>query len=326
MTNIKNTHDSHGSPLPLVLGVSACLLGEKVRFDGNHKLDAYIRDTLGACFQFVPVCPEVAIGLGVPRPAIRLQGDPLQPRAVGVSNPDLEVTAALEQYGRSMGRELPQLSGFLFKSKSPSCGMARVKVHQEKGPPRSGSGIFARNVMDARPLLPVEEEGRLGDPQLRENFLERVFAYHRWQQLEASGITPARLVDFHSRHKLVLMSHGAEYYRRLGQLAAEAGSRPTGELAQVYGREFMAALRHPATRKRHANVLQHLMGYLKRVLDSGDKQELVELIDAYRLGELPLIVPITLLRHHFRRHPHDYVAKQLYLAPDPRELMLRNHP
>jgi Uncharacterized conserved protein len=321
MTIIKKSPDN-----PVIrLGISACLLGEKVRFDANHKLDTYIRDTLGQYFDFVPVCPEVAIGLGVPRPTIRLVGDPAQPRVVGVLDPSLDVTAPMEQYGRRMARELPPLAGYLLKSKSPSCGMERVKVYQDKGVPKMGRGLYARELMAGRPLLPVEEEGRLGDPVLRENFIERVFCYHRWQQLEAQGLTPARLVDFHARHKLVLMSHGAEYYRALGRLVATAGSADIKTLAQDYIHGFMAALAHPATRKRHTNVLQHLMGYLKKQLDSADKVELLEIIEAYRLGEVPLIVPITLLNHHFRRHPNDYVAQQIYLAPHPRELMLRNH-
>lgn len=321
MTNIKIPPDSPA----IRLGISACLLGEKVRFDGGHKLDTYIRDTLGPYFDFVPVCPEVAIGLGVPRPTLRLVGDPAQPRAVGVRDPDRDVTAPLRQYGRRMVQELPPLAGFLLKSKSPSCGMARVKVYQDQGPPRAGRGLFADALLTGRPLLPVEEEGRLGDPVLRENFIERVFAFHRWQQLQAQGLTPARLVEFHARHKLVLMSHSTEAYRALGRRVARAGSEPLAALAQDYIAGFMAALTRPATRKRHANVLQHLLGYLKKPLDSADKTELLELIDAYRLGQVPLIVPITLLNHHFRRHPHPYVAEQIYLAPHPRELMLRNH-
>lgn len=321
MTNIKKSPETPA----IRIGISACLLGEKVRFDANHKLDTYIRDTLGQYFEFVPVCPEVAIGLGVPRPTLRLVGDPAQPRAVGVLDPGRDVTAALEDYGRRMARELPPLAGYLLKSKSPSCGMERVKVYQDKGIPKMGRGLYARELMAARPLLPVEEEGRLGDPVLRENFIERVFCYHRWQQLETEGITPARLLEFHSRHKLILMSHGAEYYRALGRLAAQAGSAPLAALAQEYIHGFMTTLAHPATPKRHANVLQHLMGYLKKQIDSADKAELLEIIDAYRRGEVPLIVPVTLLNHHFRRHPNEYVAQQIYLAPHPRELMLRNH-
>ncbi len=310
---------------PIRVGISACLLGEKVRFDGNHKLDRYIRDTLGGYFEFVPICPEVAIGLGVPRPTLRLEGDPQQPRAVGVTDKSIDVTIPLERYGRKMARELPPLAGYLFKARSPSCGMERVKVYQDKGAPKAGQGIYVRELLAARPWLPAEEEGRLGDPVLRENFVERVFAYHRWQQLGATRITPARLLEFHARHKLILMSHGAEYYRTLGRQAAAVRRETIKDTARDYLAGFMAALQRPATRKRHANVLQHLLGYLKRSLDHADKAELLACIDSYRLGGLPLIVPITLLRHHFRRHPDPYVAQQYYLEPHPAELMLRNH-
>lgn len=325
MTNLKGSGDTPAATVPIRIGISACLLGEKVRFDGNHKLDRYICDTLGHYFLFVPVCPEVAIGLGVPRPTIRLEGDPLRPQAIGVNDRRISVAPALERYGRQMAQRLPPLAGYLFKARSPSCGMERVKVYQEKGVPRAGRGIYARELMAARPSMPVEEEGRLGDPVLRENFVERVFAYHRWLQLETERITPPRLVEFHARHKLLLMSHGAEHYRALGRLVAKAGTVPIKQLAHDYISGFMAALQRPATRKRHANVLQHLMGYLKRVLGPVDKTELLECIDGYRLGRLPLIVPLTLLRHHFRRHPHPYVAQQYYLEPHPSELMLRNH-
>ena len=308
------------------IGISSCLLGERVRFDGNHKRDSYIVGTLGDFFNFVPICPEVAIGLGTPREPIRLVGDPQRPQVVGVRTPTLEVTAPLERYGRETATRLDEISGYILKSKSPSCGMERVKVYQAGGmPSRQGSGVFARELMAARPYLPVEEEGRLGDPVLRENFLQRVFALHRWQQLAARPITPRRLVDFHTDHKLLVMAHGAEYYRALGRLVADAGSTPIGPLAERYRDAFMAALRHRATRKRHTNVLHHLMGYLKRTLEPEDKEELLSLIDAYRVGEVPLIVPLTLLRHHFRRHPHPYVARQIYMHPHPQELMLLNH-
>ncbi len=311
---------------PIRIGISACLLGERVRYDGGHRLDTYIRDTLGGYFGFIPLCPEVAIGLGVPRPTLRLVGDPAAPRAVGVVDPTTDVTDALITYGRQMHRELPALAGYLWKARSPSCGMERVKVYPAAGaPPRAGRGLFAATLMQARPLLPMEEEGRLGDPRLRENFIERVFAYHRWQQLVAGGYTAADLVAFHSRHKLVLMSHGIEQYRALGRLVAAAGTTPLEALANDYATIFMAALRRPATRLRHTNVLHHLLGYLKRQLDGADKAELLETIERYRQGKLPLVAPITLLQRHFRRHPHAYVAEQYYLQPYPPELELRNH-
>jgi len=307
------------------VGISSCLLGAEVRYDGGHKRDPYINGTLGQYFEFVPVCPELAIGMGVPRAPIRLVGDPQRPRARGVKDSSRDVTDALEDYGRRMGGELTAICGYILKRGSPSCGMERVKVYSETGMPAgAGSGIYARTFMARQPLLPVEEEGRLGDPVLRENFVARVFVYHRWQQLVAAGLTPARLIDFHACHKLTVMSHSQAAYRRLGRLVAEAGTRELAELAQAYVSELMTALRRRATPKQHVNVMQHLMGYLKKYLDAADKAELLDTLEAYRRGELPLIVPITLLRHHFRRHPHPYVERQYYLSPHPRELMLRN--
>ncbi len=308
------------------LGISQCLLGEKVRFDGNHKHDRYITDTLGRFFEFVPVCPEVAIGLGVPREPIRLEGDAGSPRAVGVRDKSTDVTDSLLRFGRRTGRELSDISGYILKSKSPSCGMERVKVYPPGGGAASsrGVGLYVAGFRERQSLLPMEEEGRLCDPVLRENFVERVFAYQRWQELNATRLTPAKLVQFHADHKLSLMAHGAEPLKELGRIVAGAGSRPIRQVADEYIAGFMGALSRRATRRRHTNVLQHLAGYLKRALDSGDKAELAELIEAYRLGQVPLIVPITLLKHHFRRSPDPYVQRQIYLNPHPRELMLRN--
>ena len=305
------------------IGISSCLLGEKVRYDGNHKHDHYITGTLGNVFRFVPYCPEVAIGLGVPREPIRLEGDPHAPHAIGVCDKSIDVTIALTGYGRKVVNDSQEICGFIFKSGSPSCGMERVKVYRAHGVPLPGRGLFAAALMEGLPLLPVEEEGRLGDPVLRENFLERVFAYHRWQQLTRQPLTAHGLIDFHTRHKLIVMAHSTEAYRTLGRLIANAGRTPLAELSETYISGFMAALKHHATAKRHTNVLHHLAGYLKKQLDSADKAELLEIIEQYRQGCLPLIVPVTLLRHHFRRHPHPYVAEQLYLEALPQELMLR---
>ena len=309
---------------PIRLGISSCLIGEQVRFDGGHKRDTFINEALGQFFEFIPVCPEVAIGLGIPRQPIRLVGDAAAPRAVGVRDPDLDVSSALTRYGTRMARELNDISGYIFKKGSPSCGMERVKVYQTGQPGKNGTGLYARAFMDRQPLLPAEEEGRLGDPVLRENFIERVFAYRRWQELLVLGLTPARLVDFHTIHKLNLMAHGVEHYRALGQVVADAGAKGLRQRAENYIADFMTALKHRATRKRHTNVLMHIMGYLKKNLDREDKAELLELIEAYRLGQVPLIVPITLLKHHFRRHPDPYIARQIYMDPHPAELMLRN--
>lgn len=312
--------------LPIRIGISSCLVGQRVRFDANHKQDNYILGTLGEFFEFVPVCPEVAIGMGVPRPTIRLVGDAHAPRAVGVKDAALDVTDELIRYGRRQARELDDLTGYIFKSRSPSCGMERVKLYTDRGGVSSrGVGLYAREFMVAHPLLPCEEEGRLGDPMLRDNWLERVFAWRRWQELNRQRLTARALVEFHTRHKLALMAHGPKHYRELGQLVASAGKGPIRPLAETYIGKFMAALQVRATVRRHTNVLHHLMGYLKQHLDGDDKQELLELIDAYRLGRVPRIVPVTLLNHHFRRFPHEYVANQTYLRMCPEELKLRSY-
>jgi len=303
------------------LGISSCLLGEKVRYDGTDKRDGYITGTLARFFELVSVCPEVAIGLGVPRPPIRLVGSSTAPHAVGIANPDLDVTDKLAAYGRRTAQRLDDISGYILKSKSPSCGMERVKVYSRRGSlAGSGRGVYAAALMSAAPLLPVEEEGRLGDPDLRENFFERVLAYRRWQEMVAAGATAARLIEFHTSHKLTLMAHSVDANRRLGRLVAGASRRNAKHLSERYIHGFMEALARPATPRTHTNVLMHVMGYLKKRLDAEDKAELLELIDAYRLGQVPRIVPLTLLKHHFRRFPDSYITHQVYLHPAPAAL------
>jgi uncharacterized protein YbgA (DUF1722 family)/uncharacterized protein YbbK (DUF523 family) len=307
------------------IGISSCLLGNEVRYDGGHKQDSYILGTLSHYFSFQPVCPEVAVGLPIPRPPIRLVQHDDGIHVVGVSDPGLDVTARLHDFGQKMAQEMTDVSGFIFKRASPSCGMERVKVYASDG--RSigkASGAFAEEMMKGQPLLPVEEEGRLGDPALRENFIMRVFVYHRWRQLVASGVTAQKLIDFHSDHKYLVMAHSQSSYRAMGQMLANAGQEEITVLADTYVQALMEALARPASRKQHVNVLQHLLGYLKEQLDAEDKAEMLEVIEHYREGIVPFVVPVTLLKHHFRRHPHDYVKRQVYLSPHPHELMLRN--
>ncbi|MET0012429.1 MAG: DUF523 and DUF1722 domain-containing protein [Sedimenticola sp.] len=311
---------------PLV-GVSACLLGEKVRYDGGHKRDPFLTGPLTEHMAFTRVCPETAIGLGVPRPTIRLVGDPARPKALGVRDPGMDVTARLEQFANSQVDGYGELNGFILKKDSPSCGMARVKVYPQPvggSAARKGSGIFTRILMARRPDLPVEEEGRLNDPVLRENFINRVYVHFHWQQLMAPGVTAARLIDFHSRHKYLIMAHSQAAYRRLGKQLSDLSGNRAVEIAPVYFREVMSTLSHRSNRKRHVNVLQHIMGYLKRNIDSADKAELAACIERYRREEIPLVVPITLLKHYFRRHPDPYMAQQAYLQPHPEALGLRN--
>ena len=309
------------------LGVSSCLLGEPVRYDGGHKRDRYVTDVLAQWFEFVPVCPEMGIGMPAPRPPIRLVSTGRGIRALGVDDPDRDVTEPLRGYYDRVAPRLAGISGYILKAKSPSCGMDRVKLYAEDGQPlmTKSRGRFAERLLDARPLLPVEEEGRLNDAVLRENFITRVFVYHRWQQLLAARPGVGDLVQFHADHKYLLMAHNQAGYRRLGRLVAGIDKKEIRELLDSYGRELMQVLEKKATKKSHANVLQHLAGYLKKALDSADRNELVELIDRYRLGQVPLVVPVTLLNHHFRRHPDPYIARQVYLNPHPAELMLRNH-
>ena len=252
---------TESEPEKIQIGISSCLLGAEVRFDGGHKRDSYINGTLSEYFEFVPVCPEVAIGLGTPREPIRLvqSGDTI--RVVGVKNPDKDVTDALHDYGARMAARLPDISGYIFKRGSPSCGMERVKVYTEKGmPTASSAGAYADAFMKRHPLLPCEEEGRLGDAVLRENFIERVFVYKRWQNLTHEGLSPRKLVDFHTEHKFLILAHNQAAYRRMGKLVAQAGTRSMDSLAEEYVTELMTALKRRATRKQHVNVMQHLFG------------------------------------------------------------------
>ena len=308
------------------VGISSCLLGQSVRYDGSHKRNAYLTDVLGSYFEYLPLCPEVAIGMGIPRPPIRLTGDPAQPRAVAVNADNFDVTEKLIAYAHSVMATGARISGYIFKSRSPSCAMQRVKVYSGKAKPSGTSaGLYAGVVMHALPLMPVEEEDRLDDPVLRESFVARVFVYDRWQQLHDEEISPCKLIAFHTRHKILLLSHSELHYRRLGRLVADAGTREMQSLSLEYIATLMEGLKRRATRRRHANVLQRIFGYLKRSIGPDDRTELSKLIEDYKQGTVPLIAPIKLIEHHFRHHPDDYVGLQLYLNPHPAELGLRNH-
>ena len=310
------------------LGISTCLLGERVRYDGGHKLDHFLADTLGRYVEWVPVCPEVEIGLPIPREAVRLVGDPAGPRLIAPKS-GADYTDTMRTWAVKRLEELAEtgLCGFVFKKDSPSSGLFRVRVYDQHGnPSRTGTGIFPRAVMQRFPLLPLEEEGRLNDLPLRENFIERVFAYYRWTEMLKRDPTPGGLVRFHTAHKLTLMAHSPKHYTEMGRLVAKAGTIPWDELSATYGALFMEGLALLGTRRKHVNVLQHLMGYLKKDLSSDDKQELLGLIEDYRTELVPLVVPMTLLKHHLRRHAvPEWVWQQVYLNPYPKELMLRNH-
>ena len=307
------------------LGVSACLLGQKVRYDSGHKLDRFVTETLGAYVDFVPVCPEVEVGLGVPRDTLRLEGEAAAPRLV-VTRTREDITERMEAWARARVEALAKedLCGYIFKSKSPSSGMPGVKLYGGKGAPSTkGVGVFARIFMERFPLLPVEDEGRLNDAGLRENFIERVFALRRWRDAVAQGLTRGRLVEFHTDHKMLILSHGEAKYRAMGRLVAGAAGRRMADVAAEYEAALMEALKARATVKAHVNTLAHAMGYFKKLLSADEKQELLEVIEEYRKGWAPLLVPVTLINHHARRFGEAYLLRQKYLRPHPAELKLR---
>ncbi|WP_077044981.1 DUF523 and DUF1722 domain-containing protein [Pseudomonas sp. KK4] len=313
------------APKPKI-AISACLMGAEVRFNGGHKASRLCSHVLTDYFDFVQVCPEVAIGMGIPREPIRLVGDTDRPEAVGTVNPLLNVTGQLAQYGQQMAAQLDDICGYIFMQKSPSCGLERVKVYHANGAPQDGGGqgIYARAFCAQHPDLPVEEDGRLNDPVLRENFLTRVFAYHAWQQLLQQGLSRRGLTEFHSRYKYLLMAHNPVQYKALGNLLGNMGRTDPQELGPRYFSQLMAALKKCATRRTHTNVLQHISGYLKQAISAEDKEEVQHVIGQYRHGIVPLVVPLTLLKHHFRQHPDPYIAQQVYLQPHPENLSLRN--
>jgi len=309
------------------LGISTCLLGENVRYDGQHKHERFLTDTLGRYVEFLPVCPEVECGLGVPREAMRLVGDPETPRLVTVHS-GRDLTDRMVTWAARRVRELEkeELCGYIFKSNSPSSGMTRVKVYGEKGGvTRNGVGLFAHVFMEYLPLLPVEEEGRLHDPALREDFIERIFVMQRWRVLVRSRRNVGGLMQFHTEHKLLVLAHSPKHYRELARVLAQNRPQDIDRLFAEYQGTLMPALRLRSTRAKNTNVLQHIMRHFKRDLNSDEKQELLDAIEDYRTGALPLIVPVTLLNHYVRKYDKAYLAAQHYLHPHPLELQLRNH-
>lgn len=314
-------------PTPLRIGVSACLLGSEVRFDGGHKRDRFLTDILGPFVEWVPVCPEVEVGMGVPRESVRLvrRGDDIRMIA---DKSGSDHTAAMRAWAARRVRRLEALDlcGYVLKKGSPSCGMERVRIYDGKGmPSRTGRGLFAEELIARLTLLPVEEEGRLNDAALRENFLERVFAYRRLRALFGGRWGRRDLIDFHAAHKLQLMAHSPAHYRDLGRLVADCKRHKPGDLRATYEARFMEALSRKATVRRHVNVLQHIIGYFSARLDEPSRSEVHRLVDDYRHGLVPLVVPLTLVRHYVRVFDVEYLARQVYLDPHPKELMLRNH-
>lgn len=312
---------------PIKIGVSTCLLGENVRYDGGHKLDRFLTGTLAQYVEYVPVCPEVECGFDTPREALRLVGDPASPRLM-TSKSAKDYTERMVNWANNRVSELENegLCGFIFKSNSPSSGMERVKVYNEKGMPvKKGTGVFARIFMEHFPLIPVEDEGRLHDPKLRENFIEQIFTLKRWREVLAEKWSVGHLVEFHTRSKLLILSHSLKHYRIMGKLVAGGKGVPIKKLYSEYEIFLMEALKLKTTRKKNINVLHHLMGYFKKQLAGDEKQELLEIIEQYCEGYVPLIVPITLVNHYVRKYNQPYLSKQTYLKPHPIDLQLRNH-
>lgn len=307
------------------IGVSGCLLGQNIRFDGQHKFHWYINEILGNYFDYVSMCPEVEIGMGIPRKTVRLVGDLKSPEMIEpVSGTNW--TAKMHAYSNKKLPKLSELSGFLFKKGSPSCGVFRTKVYQKNGIPlANGRGLFADTFCKRWPLIPVEEEGRLNDAKLRENFLERVFGYHRLRQLMSGRFRRGDWVKFHERNKFLILSHCRKHYTELGQLVAKISSQNSKEFKEQYARTYMSALTVKTTAKKHSDALQHVMGFLKKTIGNKEKKDILESIENYRKGILPLIVPITLLNHYIKIHDVPYIRDQFYLNPHPFDLSLRNH-
>ncbi len=309
------------------LGISSCLLGNNVRYDGGHKLDRFLTDTLGKYVDYVPVCPEVECGLSIPRPSMRLEGNPDVPRLIVTSTRE-DLTERMETWAKKRVAELEKedLCGYIFKSDSPSSGMERVKIYNEKSMPvKNGIGIFAKIFMKHFPLLPVEDEGRLHDPGLRENFIERIFALKRWRETLSAKNFKKSLIDFHTRHKLLILAHSTKHYQMMGKLVAAQKDFSAKDIQKQYQDLLLEALKIKGTPAKQVNVLQHMMGYFKEQLSTDEKQEMLELIKSYRDGYMPLIVPVTLICHYVRKYDEPYLKEQLYLNPHPAELQLRNH-
>ncbi len=325
MTRSASDGAGHGEAVPRV-GVSRCLLGDSVRYDAGHKRDRYVTGALARHVELVAVCPEVEAGLGVPREAMHLEGDRTTPMLI-TTKTRRDLTKTMRSWASAKAEELArlELDGFVLKSKSPSCGLERVPVHRGVGAaPRPGRGLFASALLEAMPDVPAEEEGRLHDAALRENFVVRVFSHRRFRLAARRPRSRGALVDFHTRHKLLLLSRDETAMRALGRLVAGASERDTDELFVEYRGRFFDALTARPTPERHTNVLQHIAGHLREVVGDWDRREIAAAIERYRVGEAPLVVPLTLLRHHADKHDIGYALSQVYLFPSPGELLLQN--
>lgn len=307
------------------VGVSSCLLGEKVRYDGGHKRNTYIINDLGDFFDYRPFCPEMAAGMGVPRQTIHLIETDEGVRCVNTDDESIDVTDKLLEVSQAQRAWQQSIYAYILKKDSPSCGMERVKVYKKGQPTRNGVGIYAQELLQAFPAMPIEEEGRLNDATLRENFINRVLIYYRWCQLQQNDFTLKKWTDFHAQHKWIFFSHNQVLARKLGRFLSEVTQATMPSAIEQYTLDMMDLLKLPATRRNHSNVLQHIQGFLKNQLSTNEKQELGTAIHDYREGLLPLIVPVSLLRHHFLNHPNEYMTNSFYLNPHPKSLKLLNH-
>ncbi len=313
-------------PSTIHVGISACLLGQPVRFNGGHSQSKLCLNTLKDYFEFDSFCPEVAAGFGTPRPTMRLIGSPENPTLTFSDDPNQDLTEQLTQGFTAKVDQLAHLDGYILMKNSPSCGLERIKVYQDNGYPydQRVRGLFAQAITDKHPLLPIEEEGRLNDAPLRENFILRVFAHHRFRNEVLNQPSYHHLLQFHSSYKYVLMAQSQPAYKSLGRLLADSHDRNLEALLEEYQQEFMAALAKPADRKGHTNVLLHLLGYLKQSVAGEARQDIASIVDRYRQGEIPLITPLTLLRHYIDQQGSEYARMQRYWEPYPNELGLRN--
>ena len=310
------------------IGVSSCLIGEKVRWNGDHKQNHFVREILANYFEYVSVCPEMEVGMGVPRETVALYGNLEKSRMISKKT-QTDWTRPMNNYIKDRLKSLTQddLCGYIFKSKSPSCGLGRIPVYSEFGSNkvRHGSGMFAQAFTKAFPIVPTEDEGRLNDPRIRENFIVKVFSFSRLKDLFQIKFSIGELVRFHTQQKFLLLAHSRKHYDELGQLVAKPKSLTRQALKEKYGNIFMEALTFKATPKKNTDVLLHMMGFLKKILSKGEKEDILATIQDYRKGLLPLIVPVTLIRHQVKKHKIEYLKDQAYLNPHPKELMLRNH-
>ena len=314
--------------MKIKIGVSSCLVGEKVRWNGDHKQDRYVREVLANYFEYVSICPEMEVGMGVPRETVALYGN-LDKSQMISKKTQTNWTKPMEQYikGRINSLTHDDLCGYIFKSKSPSCGLGRVPVYSEFGSHsvRHGPGMFAQAFTNKFPLVPTEDEGRLNDSRIRENFIVKVFSFYRLQNLLKKGFSLGALVTFHTQHKFLLLAHSRKHYDALGQLVAKPKSLSVEVLKEKYGKIFMEAFSLKSTPKKNTDVLLHMMGFLKKILTKSEKEDILNTIEDYKNELLPLIVPVTLVRHQVKKHNIEYLQDQVYLNPHPKELMLRNH-